>query len=246
MKYWDRAWNPITGCTSCSDACEHCYARALLEKRKIAEPHLTFDLRINKKQLNKSFDRKSETIMVCSQGDLFHENIPDKIIDGILRKCFEANNKKFLILTKRSARMFNYFNNEHLIDRIKGNHYRFNFDNMAFGVSVESGKYIDRIEHLKACKHIKNRFIAFEPLLNNFGYIDYIDESINWVVVGCESGENARPCEPEWIESIIIGTKEKGIPCFVNNVNINGKITDYLADLPEIFHQNDRIFDDKK
>ena len=243
MRYWDRAWNPVSGCTPCSEGCDHCIAKALIEKRRKAEPNLTFDVRVNRKQLDKHFDHNKELIMVCSQGDLFHPEVPDKIIDAVLRKCYENRNKHFLFLTKRDERLKEYFDNPHVIDRIKGRHYRFNLDNMAFGVSCESPRYITRITNLEACRHVKKRFVAFEPLLADGDYLSYC-HNIDWIVVGCESGENTRPCQSEWIEHIVTGAKAKDIPCFVNNVNINGKITDYLADLPEIFRQNDRLFDE--
>lgn len=243
MKYWDRAWNPVTGCTPCSEGCDHCIAKALIEKRRKAEPNLTFDIRINKKQLNKSFDANPELIMVCSQGDLFHPDIPDKVIDAVLRKCYESHNKHFLFLTKRAERLKAYFDNPGVIDRIKGRHYRFNLNRMAFGVTCESGRHIERIECLEACKCVKKRFVAFEPLLEDYDYLNHC-HNIDWIVVGCESGENARPCRQEWIEHIVTEAKAKGIPCFVNNVNVNGKITDYLADLPEVYQQNTRLFDE--
>jgi len=37
MKYYNRTWNPTLGCSPCSEGCENCFARELVEKRKKCE-----------------------------------------------------------------------------------------------------------------------------------------------------------------------------------------------------------------
>lgn len=41
---------------------------------------------------------------------------------------------------------------------------------------------------------------------------------VDWVIVGGESGPNARPCNIEWIRSIVRQCKAAGVPCFVKQV----------------------------
>lgn len=44
------------------------------------------------------------------------------------------------------------------------------------------------------------RFLSLEPLL---GPLDNLDlKGIDWVIVGGESGPNARPMDPAWVRSI--------------------------------------------
>jgi protein gp37 len=38
---------------------------------------------------------------------------------------------------------------------------------------------------------------------------------LHWVIVGGESGAGARPCNIEWIRSIVRQCKDAGVPCFV-------------------------------
>jgi protein gp37 len=40
----------------------------------------------------------------------------------------------------------------------------------------------------------------------------------DWVIVGGESGPNARPCDVAWIEGIIGQCKESRVPCFVKQL----------------------------
>ncbi len=44
--------------------------------------------------------------------------------------------------------------------------------------------------------------------------------TFDWVVVGCESGKNRRPCKLEWIVDIVNQFKDAGVPCFVKQVPV--------------------------
>jgi protein gp37 len=48
------------------------------------------------------------------------------------------------------------------------------------------------------------------------GFIQHSDMAkIGWVVVGGESGPDARPCDVEWIRSTVAACREALVPCFV-------------------------------
>lgn len=44
------------------------------------------------------------------------------------------------------------------------------------------------------------------------------DRAIHWVIAGGESGPGARPCDVEWIRSIVRQCKAAGVPCFVKQL----------------------------
>jgi protein gp37 len=44
---------------------------------------------------------------------------------------------------------------------------------------------------------------------------------LDWVIVGGESGPNARPCNIAWIRDIVRQCKEAGVPCFVKQLGAN-------------------------
>lgn len=46
-------------------------------------------------------------------------------------------------------------------------------------------------------------------------------DNIDWVIVGGESGRNARPCNPKWIRSIVEQCKSARVPCFVKQLGSN-------------------------
>lgn len=221
MKWWNRGWNPVSGCSKCSEGCENCYAEKLINKRLKAEKNLTFDIHINKKQLNKKFDNEKEFVFVCSQSDLFHHFVTEDVIDEVFDKITNAKNKKFAVCTKRSAYMKEYFNNPNLKER--------NYDNVMIGVTVENNKSKNRIEDLLECDLVKNKFLCLEPMLEEIDISKFLKTGkIDWVVVGCENGENARPCNIKWIEKIVKQSHKYNVPVFVNNINQDGIITDNI------------------
>ena len=41
---------------------------------------------------------------------------------------------------------------------------------------------------------------------------------IDWVIVGGESGPGARPCNVDWVRSIVRQCAAAGVPCFVKQL----------------------------
>jgi protein gp37 len=80
-------------------------------------------------------------------------------------------------------------------------------------VSLENQDYTWRIKHLqKSPAYIK--FISIEPLLNIISLNEPLFNSIQWVIVGGESGPRARPMKPEWVYEIQNGCKKYRVPFF--------------------------------
>jgi len=97
------------------------------------------------------------------------------------------------------------------------------------GVTVESQEYVSRLDAL-ARVPAKVRFVSCEPLLgpldltpwlgyNSPGDGEYCPRSpqdtwIHWVIVGGESGPNARPMHPDWARSLRDQCATAGVPFF--------------------------------
>jgi hypothetical protein len=66
--------------------------------------------------------------------------------------------------------------------------------------------------------------------------------SLNWVVVGGESGPSARPCDISNIRSIVRQCKSANVACFVKQ--LGAEPVDWRHDVPEAppyeFHFDDR------
>ena len=83
--------------------------------------------------------------------------------------------------------------------------------NIWLGVSVENKDSKYRIDYLRNIQ-ATIRFISMEPLLEDLGELDL--SNIHWVIVGGESGNKARPMNPEWVLSIHKKCVEQGVAFF--------------------------------
>lgn len=67
------------------------------------------------------------------------------------------------------------------------------------GVSIESGDYLYRVDHLRATG-ASTKFLSIEPLLGPLRRLNL--KGIDWVIVGGESGPGARRVDPDWVREI--------------------------------------------
>jgi protein gp37 len=115
--------------------------------------------------------------------------------------------------------------------------------NIWFGVSAENQKRFDeRVPELLKMKS-RNLFVSLEPLLEPIdleipygqGVGELILESgkLNWVIVSCETGQRRRPCNIEWIRSIARQCQDAGVPVFIKQIELNGKIVHDINQFPE-------------
>jgi len=51
------------------------------------------------------------------------------------------------------------------------------------------------------------------------------DKQIDWVIVGAESGPSARPCDQEWVVSVVDQCEEAGVPVFVKQLHVCGRLS---------------------
>ena len=131
--------------------------------------------------------RKPQRVFVNSMSDLFHERVPTAFIHQVFGVMREASWHQFQVLTKRSERLLRL---SATIDWPA---------NVWMGVSVETQDYFYRIDHLRQTA-ARIRFLSLEPLLGPLPKLDL--DRIDWVIVGGESGPNARPMAEEWVIDI--------------------------------------------
>jgi protein gp37 len=204
IEWTDVTWNPTTGCTICSKECNNCYALELTNKlQKLAKHKFAagFDVFVEHPYtLKEPYRLKTpRMIFVNSMSDLFHE----KCSKGFIQKVFKVMNQTpqhtYQVLTKR----------HHKLLKLSGN---LNWTrNIWMGVSVGSGVGVRRIDFLRR-SNAKNKFLSIEPLIEELPHLDL--ECIDWVIVGGESGKNARPVQLDWILKIQQDCKEQDVPFF--------------------------------
>ena len=136
-------------------------------------------------------------IFVCDTGDMFHDNISAEFISDALNVMRDRDDIDWQILTKRALRA------EMLINAWLG---RKGLDKvppwMWIGFTAENQEWFD-----KRWDHFKNipaavRWVSIEPMIGPI-IMGKAAEQIDWVVVGGESGRNARPMLPFWPISLL-------------------------------------------
>lgn len=182
-------WNAVTGCTKFSEGCMHCYALDRLiplmrnEKYKNGG-RLTchYDLLdVPKKR------RKPTRYFVNNMGDIFHQDVPVDFLKHLFQTMNDCPQHVFRLLTKRTERMLE------LAPLFKWT------SNISMGVTVESAKYLSRIDDLRKVP-VSRKFVMCEPLLGPLGKMNL--EGIELVLVGGESGVGFRPMEVDWVREI--------------------------------------------
>ena len=210
-------------CEHVSPGCENCYAGTMNARCLPANgTGLPFDRRardlvdisIDEKMIEQPLHwRKPRRAFVENQSDLFGEWVPDALIDRVFAVMALTPHITYQVLTKRAERMFEYWNDETLIDRLEcATHERMDeheelntylhpwpLPNVWLGVSVEDRNRKDRIDWLRKTP-AAIRFLSCEPLLEDLGTLDLT--GIHQVIVGGESGPGARPMHPDWARSI--------------------------------------------
>ena len=139
--------------------------------------------------------KKPHTIFVCSMSDLFHKDVPFGFVDKVMDTIRRTPQHRYQLLTKRAERMAEYFLTHDVPE------------NVWLGVTVEAQSSKPRIDCLRVLD-APIRFLSCEPLIEDLGELDL--RNINWVIVGGESGPQARPMKREWIDSIQEQTETQG------------------------------------
>lgn len=208
IEWTDATWNPMRGCSKVSPGCMHCYAETFAERFRGVKGHpfeFGFDLRLVPEKLGDPIRWSApRRIFVNSMSDLFHEDVPDSYIEKVARVMLAANWHTYQVLTKRAERM-NHLLRTALREAAQAKH-------IWWGVSVENRRHgLPRVGLLRGARPAV-AFLSIEPLLEDLGSFSL--ESIQWVIVGGESGHGARPIEAAWVRAIRRQCRQARVPFF--------------------------------
>lgn len=190
IRWTDKTWNPVHGCSKTSEGCQNCYAERVSRKFGNTEYEWTIHNADQNVQLKDYYlsDRLQEPnwVFVNSMSDLFHEQVPDTFIQKVYDALVDMPQCAFQILSKHGP------DNEREIPHPP--------DNAMLGVSVESPRRRYRIDWLRE-QPAQTKFISFEPLVECIPEVDLT--GIDWAIIGGESGPNYREMKPAWARNLI-------------------------------------------
>lgn len=232
IEWTDATWNPVTGCDRVSPGCDHCYAMSLAPRLKAmgsrkyqrdGDPRTSgpgFGVTTHPELLAQPLAwRTPRRVFVNSMSDLFHSEIPGEFIAAVFATMARTPQHTYQVLTKRHGRMRSLLTSEVFrrwmydslvaLDRewINANPLPWPLPNVWLGVSVEDQKRADlRVPALLETPAAV-RFLSMEPLLGAVDITPWLRQgeprtSLDWVIVGGESGPGARPIDGDWVRSL--------------------------------------------
>jgi protein gp37 len=201
IEWTDATWNPTTGCHKVSPGCDHCYAATLAKRLKaMGNPRYQNDgpdgpgflLTLHEDKIEEPLQwREPRRVFVNSMSDLFHRDVPPHFVEGVFRTMKKCPRHQFQVLTKRPKRMQQVVSAFPVELR--------ELPNVWLGVSIENDEYTWRADYLRLTPAAV-RFLSLEPLLGPLPSLNL--SSIDWAIVGGESGANFRPIDPAWVRQL--------------------------------------------
>jgi protein gp37 len=203
IEWTEMTWNPVTGCTKVSQGCKHCYAERMAKRLTAmgAERYrngFSVTLHPDLVDIPRGW-RLPRVVFVNSMSDLFHDDIPLAYIQRVFATMRDCPRHTFQVLTKRSERLAELAR------------YLPWPENVWMGVSVEDARVLHRVADLQSVK-AKVRFLSLEPLIGPLESLPL--NGIHWVIVGGESGPQARPMRKEWVKDILRQCRTAKVPFF--------------------------------
>lgn len=214
IAWTDHTWNPWQGCRKVSEGCKNCY---MFRDKKRYGQDASIVIRSKPPTFNKPFSwEEPAKVFVCSWSDFFI-----KEADSWRNDAYDIIDKTphltYLLLTKRP---------ENTMVR-----YRYR-PNVWLGVTIENQINLKRLEYFSP-ESAPVKFLSLEPLIGSINFETDDLHDIDWVIVGAESGPDRRPCKIEWVRAIVEQCKEAGVPVFVKQLHIDGKVSSDTNEWPE-------------
>lgn len=204
IEWAEYSWNPWIGCRKTESAgCDNCYMfreqkRFGNDPKNIRKSKTKFDYPLKIRESGKR-------VFVCSWSDFFLPEA-DKWRDEAWDIMRQRKDLSYLILTKRPWLIEK--NIPKYIDELP----------VWFGVTIAEISDIEKWSCFWWATKIKT-FISFEPLIEPIKIKPH--DAIfapDWIIIGGESGNDARPMKEEWVEHIIKQAQKADIPVFVKQM----------------------------
>ena len=235
INWCDNTFNCWEGCTKISPGCTHCYAKVQDDRhlrgeqshwgpgaprRIMSDSNWKQPLAWDREAANKGTRPRVFCGSLCDWAD---DEAPAGQRDRLWEVIRQTPHLDWLLLTKRA-------NN---IEKCLPADWGAGYANVWLGVSVENREHgLPRLDILRAIPATV-RFASIEPLLEDLGTVDLT--SINWAVIGGESGSGARPMDMAWVQSLIKQCRAQGVAPWVKQL---GKLPSDKGELLPIFGQN--------
>lgn len=185
-------WNPWHGCHKFSQGCENCYVYRMDARHGkdagVVTKLKTMDLPIRRKRDGSYKIASGEILYTCFTSDFFVEEA-DEWRKEAWAMMKERSDVHFFMITKRIHRFMECIPDD----------WNDGYENVTICCTMENQQQADIRFPIYHNLPIKHKELICEPLLSDIDFHGMLDESIEQVTVGGESGSNARIVQYDWI-----------------------------------------------
>lgn len=257
IEWTHHTFNPWIGCTRVSPGCVNCYAETMMDKRyrkvkwgpqgerkRTSADYWKQPLKWNREA---AADGERRRVFCASLADVFEDKTDqrqemDEWRKNLFDLIYETPSLDWLLLTKRPE------NVQKMVPWMFHHPDFFGWPaNVWIGTSVEDQERADKRipELLKIPAAV--RFLSVEPLLATVDLRPYLQMQwlgfgeeqamVDWVIVGGESGHDARPMHPDWARSVRDQCQEAGVPFLFKQWGEFGPCTPIDDGNPDCLHR---------
>lgn len=210
IEWAHRTFNPVTGCHKVGPGCDNCYAESWAKRSGIVKWGPKEARRVTSAAYWRQpikWNREAEAagvrhrVFCASLADVFDNAWPEGVRQRLWDLIRATPHLDWLLLTKRPGNIAGMLP----ADWGRG------YPNVWLGCTITTREEMLRdAPKLKAISAVV-RFWSVEPLLGDLGEIP-TDLMPDWIIVGGESGPNARPMHPDFARSIRDQCAAAGVP----------------------------------
>lgn len=198
-------WNLWHGCHKISEGCQHCYVYRRDSRYEInsSQVRKTFVFRLPvERRRDGSWKVPPGTLLwSCFTSDFFIEEA-DAWRDEAWAMIRARQDLHFVIVSKRVARMAQCLPPD----------WGAGYENVTIYCTAENRRRAGERLPLFLELPLRHRGIICEPLLEEMTLRPWLDGRIERVIVGGESGSDARPCDYAWVMRLRDECVEAGVP----------------------------------
>lgn len=187
-------WNLIHGCHRKSEGCQHCYVFARDEQHgidtNVVRRTASFSLPLMRNKQGEWKIPSGSEVMTCFSSDFFIEEM-DAWRNEAWQMMLTRTDLRFYMVTKRPER----------IQQCLPTYWSELSDRITICCTMENQRRADERLPLFLNLPLRHKEIIVEPMLEPILFKGAL-QGIQRIIVGGESGRNARPCHYEWILNV--------------------------------------------
>lgn len=188
----DVTWNPWHGCHKLSAGCAHCYVYRMDEMhgREIGAVRKTgnFMLPVSRNRAGEYKIPSGTMVYTCFTSDFFLEDADEWRIQ-VWQIMKARSDLQFLFITKRIDRFYDCIPPD----------WGTGYSNVHICCTVENQDRADYLLPIFREVPVGRKSIICEPLLGRIDLSEYLGDWVQEVLVGGESGNEARVCDYAWV-----------------------------------------------